>query len=99
MYNPRTETSFCVEVKTLRKKNCFPIKRESLSKHHTYVFIVLHEFERPEDYFIVPGSDIIADINKFFGSSYRDPNKRSKMPAINYGPLAEYRDKWQLFDI
>lgn len=98
VYNPRTERLFSVQVKTLRKRNCFPIKRESLRKNDIYVFIVLHEFEQPEEYFIVPGSEIMNNINKFFGSSYRDPDKLSKMPAINYGPLAHYKDKWEVFD-
>lgn len=100
VYNPRTERLFSVEVKTLRERNCFQIKRENLKKNHIYVFIVLHEDDSPEkeEYFIVPGSDIRNDINKFFGSSYRDPNKRSTRPAINYGSLAEYEDKWQVFD-
>jgi len=37
-------------------------------------------------------------LGKFFGASYRDPSKPSNMPAINYGPLAPYRDNWQIFD-
>jgi hypothetical protein len=42
----------------------------------------------------VPGHEILSDVNKFFGSSYRDPENPSNMPAINYGPLAPYKDNW-----
>ena len=99
VYNPKSNKSFNVQVKTLRRKNCFPIKRESLTSDHIYVFILLNSFEQPEEYFILPGSEIMKDINKFFGASYRDPNNPSSMPAINYGPLTPYRNNWQLFDM
>jgi len=98
VYNPGNDKSYNVQVKALRQKNCFPIKKENLKPDHIYVFILLHHFEEPEEYFIVPGSDILQDIDKFFGSSYRNPDKPSSMPAINYGPLLAYKDNWQLFD-
>ena len=98
VYNPLTDKSFNVQVKTLRRKNCFPIKKENIKPDHIYVFILLHEFDQPEDFFIVPGREIISDISKFFGASYRDPANPSNMPAINYGPLAPYRANWKVFD-
>lgn len=98
VHNPKNDKSYIVQVKTLRQKNCFPIKKENLKPDHVYVFILLHDFEQQEEYFVVPGCDIIQDIDKFFGSSYRNPDKPSNMTAINYGPLAPYKDNWQLFD-
>jgi hypothetical protein len=99
VFNPITDRSFAVEVKTLRGPNCFPIEREALHPDHVYIFIFLHEFEEAEKFFIVPGRDILADIEKFFGSSYRNPDKPSSMPAINYGPLKPYKDNWKIFDV
>jgi hypothetical protein len=98
VYNPRTDKSFSVQVKTLRYKNCFPMKKENLKPDHIYVFILLNDFDRPEEYFIVPGKEIMQDINRFFGASYKDPDNPSNMPAINYGPLAPYKDTWHVFD-
>jgi len=98
VYNPRSDKSFNVQVKTLRNKNCFPMKKENLNPDHIYVFILLHAFEQPEEYFILPGRVIIQDIDRFFGASYKDPDHPSNMPAINYGPLAPYKDNWQVFD-
>ncbi|MGZ4873122.1 MAG: hypothetical protein ACXV99_14625 [Candidatus Angelobacter sp.] len=98
VHNPSTDHTFAVQVKTLRGKNCFPIRKESLKTEHVYVFIVLNKFEAAEDFFIVPGKDILAEIDKFFGSSYRNPEKQSSMPAINYGPLKPYKDNWSIFD-
>jgi hypothetical protein len=98
VYNPENNKTYAVQVKTLRKKNCFLIKRESLNTDHIYVFILLNDFERNEEYFIIKGSEILKDINKFFGSCYKIPDNPSNMPAINYGSLKPYKDKWEIFD-
>jgi len=97
-YNPETDRSFAVQVKTLRSKNCFPIRKQSIKADHIYIFIVLNKFEALEEFFIIGGADILANIDKFFGSSYRNPEKPSSMPAINYGPLKPYKDNWTIFD-
>ena len=34
VYNPETNKSFNVQVKTLWQKNCFPIKKESINPDH-----------------------------------------------------------------
>jgi hypothetical protein len=97
-YNPRNDKSYCVQVKTLRHKNCFLIKKENLKSDHIYVFILLNNFEVQEEYFIVPGFEILQDLDKFFGSSYRNRENPSNMPAINYGPLMPYKNNWQVFE-
>ena len=98
IFNPATKKKFSVQVKTQRRKNNFPIKKESIKREHIYIFVRLNRFEDSEEFFIVPGREILKDINRFFGSSYIDPEKPSKMPAINYGPLDSYRDNWAVFD-
>lgn len=99
VHNPDTDRTFNVQVKTLRAKNCFPMRRENIHSDHIYVFVLLNAQDKDEEYFIVPGRELLADLNRFFGSSYRDPNKPSPMPAINYGPLAVYKNKWEIFDL
>jgi hypothetical protein len=98
VYNTNTDRQFSVQVKTLRQRNCFPMRRESIKSDHIYVFVILYDWDRPEKFFIIKGSELLDDIDKFFGSSYRDPQKPSNMPAINYGPLAPYKDNWKVFD-
>jgi len=98
VYNHKNDKSYIVQVKTLRHKNCFLIKRENLKSDHVYVFIILHDFEQPEEFFIITGHEILQNIDKFFGASYRNPEKPSSMPAINYGPLIPYKDNWLIFD-
>ena len=96
-HNPRNGKNFNIQVKSLRKRNCFLIKREAIDPEHIYVFIILNKPEENEDYYIIKGSEILSDLNKFFGSCYSGENV-SSMPAINYGPLKEYKDNWQIFE-
>lgn len=98
VYNAKTDKQFCVQVKTLRQRNCFPMKKESIKQDHVYVFVFLNEWVKPEEFFIIGGREILENIDHFFGASYRDLCKPSNMPAINYGPLAPYKDNWQIFD-
>lgn len=96
-HNPRNGKNFNIQVKSLRKRNCFLIRREAIDPEHIYVFIILNKPEENEDYYIVKGSEILSDLNKFFGSCYSGENV-SSMPAINYGPLRKYKDNWQIFE-
>lgn len=98
VYNAETEKQFCVQVKTLRQRNCFLMRKESIKPDHVYVFVILNGWEKAEEFFIVRGRDILENIDNFFGASYRDECKPSNMPAINYGPLAQFKDNWRIFD-
>ncbi len=92
-YNPRTERTFLVSVKTLRKRNCFFLNINALSPEHTYIFVILNSPDTPEDFFIVPGKDIVADKEHFFGASAHHNSHH----AVNYGPLKPYLNKWHYF--
>jgi hypothetical protein len=89
VYNSEIDKTFNVQVKTLRKKNCFPMRKESINPNHIYVFIILYSFNESEDFFIVPGREILGNINNFYGASYKNLDKPSSIPAINYDPLAQ----------
>jgi len=97
VYNREIDHTFQVQVKTLRRKNCFPLKRESLKRDHVYVFVLLNDKDKQEEFFLVPGRDILENPDRFFGSSYRK-QPPSNVPAVNYGPLKEYKNKWSVFD-
>jgi hypothetical protein len=97
VHNNRTDRTFNVQVKTLRKKNCFPLRKEDINPNDIYVFVILNGPDQNEDYFIISGDTILANITTFFGMSYAKKTP-SNMPAVNYGPLKEFRDKWEIFD-
>jgi hypothetical protein len=94
VYNPRTERSFSVSVKTLRARNCFPMKPSAVSPSHTYIFVVLNEPGTAEHYFVVPGTALANDLPAFFGASLEDEDR----PAVNFGPLKLYENNWSLFE-
>jgi hypothetical protein len=96
-YNPRNNKNYNVQVKTLRKKNCFLINKENIVGDYIYVFIILNDFDKGEDFYIIKGSNILKNLDVFFGSSYKR-EKPSNMPAINYGPLKDYKDNWDIFE-
>ena len=48
VYNPKINKSFSVQVKALRRKNCFLIKKENIIPDHIYIFIFLHDFNQTE---------------------------------------------------
>ena len=96
VHNPRTDHTFNVQVKTLRQKNCFPMRRENVKTNHIYVFVVLNRDDQDEQFFVVPGGIILKDINRFFGTSYTR-EEPSTFPAVNYGPLKEFEDNWRVF--
>ena len=93
VHNPKTDRTFNVQVKTSRFKNCFPIKKERINENDIYVFVFLNDIDKNEDYFIVQGKVLLDDVEHFFGLSHK-----KSMPAINYGPLKEYKDNWGIFD-
>lgn len=46
-FNPETDRSFTVQVKSLRTKNYFPISHDRVYALHAYVFVVLNKPGEP----------------------------------------------------
>lgn len=98
VHNTKTDRTFNVQVKTLRSKNCFPMRKENIRENDIYVFVILNKFDQDEEFFILPGKTIQKDINGFFGTSYTRETP-STFPAVNYGPLKEFKNNWSVFDL
>lgn len=97
--NPRTGRTFKVQVKSQHRKNCFPVRRESIDRDVILVFVRLNAPDDAEEFFVVAGRTILADISRYFGSSYRNPEHPSSFPAVNYGPIEPHRNGWSVFDV
>ena len=65
VYNPRTLRNFSVQVKALRKRNAFPLKRERVIRDHIYVFVILGQRDEAEKFYIVRGDKLLQDVNHF----------------------------------
>jgi hypothetical protein len=95
--NVETGRQFCVQVKTLRSKNCFPLNPHKIQTDHIYVFVILNVGDPHENYYVVTGAELQEKTEFFFGQPLIqiDP---SKMPAVRYGAVRDYDDKWDLFN-
>lgn len=91
--NTKTRRTFTVQVKSLRKRNFFPISHDRVQREHVYVFAVLNKPGQSVQYFIVPGT-ILADHPGRFGKWFVDP----KFPGIDPTALREFADAWHTFD-
>lgn len=91
-HNSDSGITHTVQVKTLRAKNYFPIKRSAINSSHIYVFVILNKLGAEVDYFIVPGSELLTTTNDI-GKYLDDP----KFPGIGWKSLEPYRNNWNAF--
>lgn len=91
-HNAETSESFTIQVKALRTNNWFLLDPEKVIAHHVYVFVLLNAPGKHPTYFIVPGSTLVDDAERF-GKGFRDP----KMPGILPRDLADFENNWGVF--
>ena len=91
-YNPQTDKAFTVQVKAVRKRNAFPISHARVHAKHTYVFVILNKPGIAVQYFIVPGS-VLAGEPERFTKWFKDP----KFPGIPPAALEPFENAWGLF--
>ena len=92
-HNPKIDYTFPVQVKALRTTNYFLINRDRVHPAHIYVFVLLNKPGESVRYFIVPGS-VLTDEAERFGKDFQHPT----MPGIHPKRLAEFEDAWYHFD-
>jgi len=91
-HNSETGVTHTIQVKALRAKNYFPIKRTAIERNHIYVFVILNKPGTETEYFIIPGLELASasgDIGKYLD----DP----KFPGIGWKSLVPYRNNWSVF--
>ena len=93
-FNPETGRTFTVQVKSLRAKNYFLISHQSVEPQHVYVFVLLNEPGKAVEYFVVPGTVLHGEPERF-SRYFLD----LKMPGIYPTVLGNqgFRDAWQIF--
>ncbi len=93
-HNPETGKNFNIQVKTLRKANCFDLDANKIEEEYIYVFVILDGNDPVENerYFLVDGNNLKKKKNIFFGASLK-----SSRTTVNIGPLKEYENKWEKF--
>lgn len=87
--NQITEKIFEIEVKTLRKKNCFTLNTQRLKLKKIFIFVFLNDEETAPDFYIVTGEELLKDTKHFYGSSLGTDRE-----TVNHGPLIEHKNCW-----
>ncbi len=93
--NPETGRTFTVQVKTVRKKNTFPIAHGKIDPSCMYVFVILNPVGTPVQYFVVPGKTLASERERFTHWFWDE-----KFPGINWRVLENegFADAWFHFD-
>jgi transposase-like protein len=91
-YNPETGKTFTVQVKSVRKRNAFPISHERVESNHIYVFVILNKPDSAVQYFVVPGQLLSAEPERFT-KWFTD----IKFPGIPPAALEPFENAWQIF--
>jgi hypothetical protein len=60
---------------------------------HIYVFVLLNKPGQPVRYFVVPGTVLVNEAERF-GKPFQD----AKLPGIHPNTLREFEDAWYYFD-
>jgi hypothetical protein len=92
-YRVDTGQTFRVQVKSLRRKNFFPIGHDEIDGSLVYVFVLLNKPGVPVRYFIVPGCEL-RDRPEKFGKWF---DRYPKFPGIDPRDLAEFENNWAVF--
>jgi hypothetical protein len=92
--SPKRKKTYNIQVKSLRKSNCFPLRVQEIIPEHIYVLVLLNKPGEAIECFILTGQEIINDER----SLYCNGNGRCDRSAVKIGPLkARYRDRWHVF--
>ncbi len=92
-HNPAIDFTFKVQVKALRKKNYFPISQVRVKADYIYVFVLLNKPDEAVQYFVVPGSVLVNEAERF-GKDFQHPT----FPGIHPKHLQEFAGAWYYFD-
>lgn len=92
-HNPTIDHTFAVQVKALRVTNYFLISRDRVKESHIYVFVLLNKPGEVVRYFIVPGT-VLANEADRFGKDFAHPT----LPGIHPKRLEEFAEAWHYFD-
>jgi hypothetical protein len=91
-HSEHSGATYTVQVKTLRQRNYFLIKRSQIKPDHVYAFVILNKPGDAVEYFIVDGTTLSqaeGDLGQYLDSP--------KFPGIHWRALEPFRNNWQHF--
>ncbi|HNB51251.1 MAG TPA: hypothetical protein PK530_04890 [Anaerolineales bacterium] len=84
--------TYNVQVKAVRYRNFFPLRRAAIHPEQVYVFVILNPPGKSPDYFIAWGWQLLEYERTTRGID------ALKFPGIHYGDLEPFRDQWEVFE-
>jgi len=84
-----SDTPFQIEVKTLRKRNCFSLKASRIKPTFTYIFVYLNVTDQNPHHFILSGRELLENLPHYYGASLD-----SVRETVNHGPLQPHAGRW-----
>lgn len=91
--NQITEEQFEIEVKTLRKRNCFTLNFNRIKPKKVFIFVYLNDYGISPDFYILKGEELLVDPKFFYGASLN-----STRQTVNHGPLQAHKSRWDKLD-
>lgn len=93
-FNPQTGRTFTIQVKAVRTKTYFLLSHAKVDPRHVYVFVLLNKPNEAVAYFIVQGS-VLSQNPERFSKWFVYP----KMPGIHPKVLEEegFKGAWEIF--
>ncbi len=95
VYNEDINRAFDVQVKTLRRSNCYILSPKNIIPKRVYIFVMLNTIDRPVEYFIISGKKILENKEILYGKNLQENNPFS---AIRIGQIRKYKDRWEIFE-
>lgn len=88
------DKNIAVQVKALKKLDCFDLAVDKVKNEIIYVFVSLNNIGQIPDFYILKGSDLLESQEHFYGASLK-----TQRQTVNQGPLHEHKDRWDKFEL
>ncbi|MBU0580869.1 MAG: hypothetical protein KKA19_06800 [Candidatus Margulisbacteria bacterium] len=95
--NPDSGKTTSISVKSLKKKNSFPIDPDKVRKDSVYVFVITNHANELPDFFVVRGATLLSieqEVWGKWGRSYSPIHGR----GIYSNKLEQWRNNWTTID-
>jgi hypothetical protein len=94
--DPATGRTVGISVKSLKSHNSFFIDPETVKLGMVYVFVVTGPAGTLPTFYVVKGSTLLADEDRYFGKWGRSYQKAGRGIAPSH--LQDFKDNWKAFD-
>ncbi len=96
-FDPETDKTVAVSVKSLKSPNAFLIDPEHVRSDAVYVFVITHAAGQQPEFWVVPGATLLANEERLWGKWGRTSKPSHRGIAHNRLGV-EWRNHWSAID-